>query len=248
MDISLYEPLNDRPTPQVVTPYEELNDDFRKQTFPVSVKQTAATQDQPISDTSYEQVRTQTRETGSSECSKMSHVVGLLDNDQSKDTTHCISSSSSYVNCAMPNDVANPPILPFYLPLLDETPPVQGNEYDIMNDYEQIHVDYEQMTTDEQPHSTNSPTNRPLPLTPLSIYEPLNKPTNVRNSNARNVVVSRRKCILVGKIVLMLIGIVALVATGVVITKVVLTKGDDHKGKLGCFKLFGLTILNNIEV
>jgi len=70
-------------------------------------------------------------------------------------------------------------------------------------------------------------------LTPTSAYEPLNTNAGIIK---RSNVVSRSKCILVGKLTLMLTVIVALVATSVVITMVVMTKGDAHKGYLSCFE------------
>jgi len=231
MDISPYEQLENRPrpTPQIDLSYAELID--RQQTFPMCLKQTAAILDQPISDSSYEQIRTQTPNPCRSECNQTSQIV--LDDDQSKKTTHCISSSALHDKNVRPTGVANPPVLRVYLELLDETTDSQINEYEIINEYEQIPVGTETQTTDEEQRSASGPSDRPLPLTPLFIYEPLN--TNAGNPNDSDVV-SRQKCIEFAKIVLKLTVIVALVATSVAITVFVLNKRDDLPGKFDCFE------------
>jgi len=143
--------------------------------------------------------------------------------------------TSSNVNSVTLDGVTNPPVLHVYLDLLDETASAQGNEYDVINTYDYIHIDNEPLTTDELQHSTNSPTNRPLPLTPLSIYEPLN--TDGCNPNG-NKIASRRICILITKVILLLVALVGVFVTGGVITMVVLTKVHDQNGKLNGRSVF----------
>jgi len=229
MDISPYEPLDSSPQG-----YEELNDDFRKQTIPVSVGQTGAIQLQPISDSTYEQIKTHTFDPCSSECRKTNQVI--IGNDQSKDTTQCISSSSSNVNGVTLNVVTNPPILHVYLDLLNETASIHGNEYDVINTYDYIHIGNEPLTTDEEQQSTHSPINRPLPVLPLSIYEPLN--TNAGTFNDRKIV-PRRACICITKIILILAALVGVFVTGGFIAiKLLPINVDDQKGKLFVRSIF----------
>jgi len=214
LDISPYKPLYNC-IPQVDRPYEELNDDFRKQTFPVSVKQTAAIQVRPISHIFFEQIRTQTPNPCSSECSKTNQVI--LDDDQSKDKTQCITSSSSNVNSVRLDGVTNPPDLPVYLDLLDETASENGNEYDIIN---------------EEQRCTNSPTNRPLPVLPQSVLEPFNTNAGKSNSNDSKIV-SRRICFCITKNILVLTALLVVFVTGGFIAiKMLPTKVDEHKGKI----------------
>jgi len=226
MDISTYEPLNNMPNPQVDRPDEELSNDSWEETFPNNDQQTAAIQLQPISDISHRQVRAQIHDPCSSEWTNISQTI--LDNDQSYNNTECISISSSDVNTVTPNNVAHPPVLNVYLDHLDETASAHGDEYDIIDEYDYIPVSHQPRNTEEKECGLHNQTNRPLPVIPLSLYEPLN--TNADISNGRRIA-SRRICILITKIFLILTALVAVFVTGGVIT-MLLAKVVDHKGKL----------------
>jgi len=107
-------------------------------------------------------------------------------------------------------------------------------QYNDINEYDDIPAGHEPLTAHGEQHGIitppSSPT-RPLPDTPLAIYEPL-----IRNNNN---VVSRRMCVLTSKILLMLTAFVIIVVTTVVLHTVVLNMiSDKNAGKLLGHQLF----------
>jgi len=143
---------------------------------------------------------------------------------------------SSNVNSVTLNGFPNPPVLRVYLDLLNETASIHGNEYDVINTYDYISIGNEPLTTDEEQRSTHSPINRPLPVLPLSIYEPLN--TNAGTSNDPKIVY-RRVGICITKIILILAALVGVFVTGGFIAiKMLPTKVDDQKGELFVHSIF----------
>jgi len=129
--------------------------------------------------------------------------------------------------------------------ILEGTAPAQEDENDIIDVYDYITVGPEQVTTYDEQSCTHSPPDKPFPVPfiPISIYEPLT--TTAGNSNGRKIV-ARQKCVFAANVVLMLTVLVALVATGVVITMVMMTKKDDHKSKIFACSFYGLAIFKSL--
>jgi len=105
------------------------------------------------------------------------------------------------------------------------------DEYDTINDYEDIQASHEPLMVDGMQCLNHRQPCRPLPVIPMSIYETL-QPCNPHAGSK----VSRRMCILISQMVLMLTVVVAAVVIAVVITVFVLNIANA--GNLG--KLFSI--------
>jgi len=109
-----------------------------------------------------------------------------------------------------------------------------AKEYDSINEYDSIPEDIEPLKAKGEQYTTHSTINRPLPDTPLDVYEDLD--VNTTNAKA-NYIISRRICILMFKILLMLTVVVLFVVIVVVTTMVMVIQANDKKdGKLFVYK------------